>query len=348
MRSNLSTDPKKIAIFRALNLGDLLCAIPAVRALRARYPNANITLIGLPSMADLAQRFSKYFDSFASFPGVPGLPEQSFDPEAFVQFLQRERQEHYDLVLQMHGKGAITNSLVCMLGARRYAGYFDPGAFCPDATKFMPYPEGIPEVRRHLKLMQFLGIAPKGEAIEFPITPDECAQLDVLSARHGFGRQQYVCIHPGARDVRRWWAPDKFAQVADVLASRGNTVVFTGTADEHDGVQRVQEKMSRSSINLAGETDLGVLAALIGRARLLVSNDTGVSHLAAAMGTPSVVIFLTSDPARWAPLDRERHRIVHSDEPDDVGDVLFHVDRVLKAPFPDAMGYQNAQGPGVA
>lgn len=348
MGFNLSNDPEKIAVFRALNLGDLLCAIPAVRALRASYPHANITLIGLPPMADLARRFSKYFDSFVSFPGIPGLPEQAFDSDAFVEFLQRERQENYDLVMQMHGKGAITNCVACMLGARSYAGYFEPGAFCPDAMTFMPYPEGIPEVRRHLKLMQFLGIGPKGEAMEFPISPDEWAQLDVLSARYGFDRQQYVCIHPGARDVRRWWAPNKFAHVADTLASRGNTVVFTGTDEERDGVHRVQEKMSCPSINLAGETDLGVLAALVGRARLLVSNDTGVSHLAAALGTPSVVIFLASDPARWAPLDRERHCIVHSAEPDDVGDVLFHIDRMLNSPLSNAVGYQNAQGPGVA
>lgn len=332
MGADLHRDPEKIAVFRALNLGDLLCAIPAVRALRARYASAHITLIGLPAMAGLARRFASFFDAFASFPGMPGLPEQSFNPRAFADFVQRERRENYDLVVQMHGKGSITNSLVCMLGARGYAGYYEPGAFCPDASRFMPYPEGIPEVRRHLKLMQFLGIPPKGEALEFPVSGDEWSQLDSLAARHGFHGKQYVCIHPGARDVRRWWAPEKFARVADLLAARGNTVLFTGTADERDGVRRVQEKMTHRSVNLAGETELGVLGALVGRARLLVSNDTGVSHLAAAMGTPSVVIFLTSDPQRWAPLDRQRHLIVRSGKRDDVGHVLSHVERVLRTP----------------
>lgn len=329
MNSKISRDPENIAVFRALNLGDLLCAIPALRALRARYPDARITLIGLPAMAEFARRLSRYIDAFASFPGIPGLPEQPFDPRAFVDFLHRERQAEYDLLLQMHGKGAITNSLVCMLGARRYAGYFEPGAFCPDPAGFMPYPEAIPEVRRHLKFMEFLGIEPRGEALEFPVRNDEWTQLDDLSIRFGFGQGHYVCIHPGARDARRWWAPSKFARVADLLAGQGNTVIFTGTAVERGAVTRVQEKMTCPSINLAGETDLGVLGALIGRARLLVSNDTGVSHLAAAMGTPSVVIFLASDPIRWAPLDRQRHRIVRSGEQDDVNNVLYHIQRVL-------------------
>src|SRR5690606_34562089 len=68
--------------------------------------------------------------------------------------------------------------------------------------------------------------------------------------------------------------------------------------------------MRSPAVNASGETSLGVAAALLERAALLVTNDTGISHLAAALGTPSVVVFLASDPERWAPLDRERHRPV--------------------------------------
>lgn len=330
MQPDNRRDPQKIAIFRALNLGDFLCAIPAMRALRAHYPRAHITFIGLPAMAEVARRFPQYIDAFTSFPGVPGLPEQQYDARALRQFVNRERKEAYDLVLQMHGKGTISNPLVCMLGASNCAGYFEPKNFCPDPRTFMAYPEGIPEVRRHLKLMRFLGIAPKGEALEFPVSPAEWVKLDALADLHGINQANYVCVHPGARDVRRWWAPGKFTQVADMLAARGATVVFTGTKRERDAVSRIQEKMAHPSVNLAGETELGVLGALIGRSRLLVSNDTGVSHLAAAMGTPSVVIFLASDPARWAPLDRHRHRIVHSSAHNDLGDVLSQIEHVLE------------------
>lgn len=320
---------KKIAIFRALNLGDLLCAIPAIRALRAEFPAAHITLIGLPWMAEFAIRFSKYFDGFASFPGAPGLPEQPIDLDAFTHFLHRERAEDYDLVLQMHGKGSVTNTVVGMFAAHKIGGYYEPGEYCPDPDTFMPYPEGLPEIERHLELMRFLGIHAQGRGLEFPISEQELDAVCELRASFGFNEASYVCIHPGARDMRRWWAPRKFAQVADALAEKGHHIVFTGTKDEYAAVENVREKMDAPSVNLAGLTDLGVLGGLIAHASLLVSNDTGVSHVAAATGTPSVVIFLASDPDRWAPLDRDLHHVVMPGEAENVDDVVFRAQRAL-------------------
>lgn len=323
---------ERIAVFRALNLGDLLCAMPALRALRGTCPHAEITLIGLPWMAPLALRFSAYIDVFVSFPGMPGLPEQDCNADAFCRFIERESEEHFDLLLQMHGNGAIANPLVGLLGARRCAGFYERGAYCPDPETFMLYPEGIPEVRRHLRLMEFLGIGPRGEALEFPVFEQEWRALDTLAQRRGFDTRNHVCIHPGARDARRWWKAEKFAEVADALARAGHDVVFTGTDTERATIERVRACMRERSISLAGETDLGLLGALIGRARLLVSNDTGVSHVAAALGTPSVVIFLASDPDRWAPLDGELHRIVQGQGSVDVDAVLLHIEQALGAP----------------
>lgn len=320
---------QRIAIFRALNLGDLLCAIPAIRALRSAYPEAHINLIGLPWMADFARRFAHYFDGFVSFPGTAGLPEQVVDLDAFTQFLHRERAAEYDLVLQMHGKGSVTNPVIAMFADRGVAGYYEPGEYRPDEQTFMPYPEGLPEIERHLALMQFLGVPLKGRALEFPISEEESRDAEKMLAQQGVNDKPYVCIHPGARDIRRWWAPKKFAQVADALAEKGFSIVFTGTEQEQAAVERVREKMSSASLNLAGRTDLGVLGALIAHASLLVSNDTGVSHIAAATGTRSVVIFLASDPARWAPLNRDLHHVVAPHESENVDHVLVRAEHAL-------------------
>jgi ADP-heptose:LPS heptosyltransferase len=124
-----------------------------------------------------------------------------------------------------------------------------------------------------------------------------------------------VCIHPGAGQPARRWPAEQFAAVADALAGRGFRVVLTGTADEAGLTQAVAAKSARRPIDMAGRTSLGALGVLLSRARLVVCNDTGVSHLAAALRVPSVVIFTRTflsgpTPGRWAPLDRELHRVV--------------------------------------
>src|SRR3954469_19056852 len=91
---------KKIAVFRALQLGDMLCIIPAMRALRHAYPNAEIYLLGLPWAQAFTNRFDRYFDSFIHFSGYPGLPEQAFDSRTFAKLLPLIQQMEFDLVLQ--------------------------------------------------------------------------------------------------------------------------------------------------------------------------------------------------------------------------------------------------------
>jgi ADP-heptose:LPS heptosyltransferase len=100
--------------------------------------------------------------------------------------------------------------------------------------------------------------------------------------------------------------------VADALAQRGLQVLITGTHDEAEDAAAVVSAAQTPIINLVGRTSLGALAVLLSQARLLVSNDTGVSHLASALRVPSVIVFLASDPLRWAPQDRRLHRAVRS------------------------------------
>jgi ADP-heptose:LPS heptosyltransferase len=120
-------------------------------------------------------------------------------------------------------------------------------------------------------------------------------------------------VHPGARLPSRRWLPQRFAEVADRLAASGLKVVLTGSPAEAEIVHAVQRAMRMPSLDLSGRTELGALAALIAQARLVVSNDTGISHVAAAVATPSVIVSCGSDPQRWAPLDGERHQVVVAD-----------------------------------
>ena len=302
--------PDRVVVLRALHLGDLLCGVPAFRALRAALPHAEVTLIGLPWARSFAERFDRYLDGYLEFPGFPGLPEREPDVRRIVSFLDTAQTRRFDLALQMHGSGAQTNQFVALLGARMSAGYFPPGGWCPDPDRYLPYPSQLPEVRRHLSLLGFLGIPAAGEDLEFPLTAEDRASLERVDEAASVRNGAYVCVHPGARATDRRWAPERFAEIGDRLAARGLRVVVTGTAEEADVTAAVTRAMRAPAVDLAGRTDLGALAVLVSGARLVVCNDTGISHLAAALRVPSVVVFSASETARWAPLDRNRHRAV--------------------------------------
>jgi ADP-heptose:LPS heptosyltransferase len=301
---------QRIAVFRALpGLGDFLCITPALKALRVAYPQAQMTLIGLPANKGLVDRFPHLIDELIEFPGHSGLPEQSSDAERFAKFQREMRDRRFDLAIQMHGSGVVTNAIVQGLGAQTTAGFF--ATDCPDPNSFLQFQESESEVRRYLKLMEFLGIPAPQEALEFPLLTEDWQALQTVRETHRL-TQNYVCIHPGASVVDRRWAVENFAAVGDALADLDLQVVVTGSLSEVSLAESVIEKMRSPGLNLAGQTSLGTLAALLSQARLLICNDTGVSHLAAALQTPSVIVFSGSDPQRWAPLDQTRHRAIHT------------------------------------
>lgn len=296
----------KIAVFRALQLGDMLCAVPALRALHAEYPAARITLIGLPWARGFAARFRRYLHDFIEFPGFPGLPEQAPDAAALPGFLRACAAARFDLLVQMHGSGEITNPLAALMGARHTAGFYRAGGDCPDLERYVEWRDEEHEVLRYLRLMERLGVAPRGRALEFPLHPADWEEW----SRLGLSAGSYAVVHAGAQLPSRRWPAERFAQVADALAGQGLRVVLTGISAEAAIAENVRRRMKGPAQDLTGRTSLGGLAALVARARLVLANDTGISHIAAALGAPSVIVASGSDPRRWAPLERRLHRVL--------------------------------------
>jgi ADP-heptose:LPS heptosyltransferase len=301
-----------ILVLRALQLGDMLCAVPALRALRLAYPHAHVTLVGLPWAREFVARFSRYVDDFLEFPGYPGLPERECELHRVPDFLSAVQARRYDLALQMHGSGRLANSITALFGARRCAGYYEaPHGYCPDRERFFGWREDEHEILRYVRLMRELGMVACDTSLEFPIGAEDRTAWETLVAHLKLDASRYVCIHPGSQLTSRRWDAERFAEVGDGLAVDGYQVVVTGTAREQPVVRSVIEAMRHPAVDLCGVTTLGALAVLIAHARLLVSNDTGVSHIAAAVRTPSVIVCCGSDFRRWAPLDTSRHRVLH-------------------------------------
>ncbi len=296
----------RFVLVRALmGLGDFLCVTPALRSLRLAYPSAHIALVGVGSTRALVMRYSHLIDEFIPFPGFPGIPEVPLDVTRLPPFLAEMQARSFALAVQMHGNGSSTNAFTVLLGAKRTAGFHAAGAYCPDPSLYLPLDEEEHEVKRWLRLVAHLGAPAQGEDLEFPLSETDAAVL-ARAPEAAALREGYVVIHPGATDPARRWLPAHFAAVADHFAAEGRQVVLTGTADE---------------------------APIVAEVEAAITNDTGVSHLAAALRVPSIVIFLASNPRRWAPLDRRLHRVVGRDglQPDDVapGQVLREANLLL-------------------
>lgn len=302
------TPPQRIVVFRALQLGDMLCAVPALRALRHAWPDARISLIGLPWAREFVARYSAYLDEFIEFPGFPLFPERDADLAKLSVFLKAMQARQFNLAIQMHGDGRVSNSMVAAFGADQRAGFHHPTRRSPNPDTFIPWPEALSEVHTLLSLATHLGAPWCGDHLEFPIRLNERAEFCIL--QDAFAEQPYICIHPGARLETRRWRPERFARVADELAADGYAVVLTGTQSESELCAAVAAAMRTRPINLCGRTSLGTLACLVEQAALVVCNDTGMSHIAAALRTPSVVACCGADPTRWRPQDTERHRVL--------------------------------------
>jgi len=307
---------RRVALVRLrVGLGDLLCSVPALRALRRARPDVHVSLVTWPEMRPVVDRMSAYVDELLPFPGHPGIPERPPDLVGWPAFVAATAQRRFDLAVQCYGNTAAANVVTAALGARLIGG-FAPTGWQPsrDADLHLDYPVRLHEVERHLRLMQLLGVplGPDAGRMEFPIRPAEEAAHSALLVAHGLRPGRYVVVHPGASSPSRRWPARRFAAAADALAAEGLDVVLTGVRGEQEITAAAASAMTADPVDLTGRTSLGGLAALLRDAAVTISNDTGTAHLAAAVGGRSVVVFLTGEPWRWAH-PGDRHAAVRVD-----------------------------------
>ncbi len=267
-----------VLVLRALGVGDLLTAVPALRALREMFDEQRIVLAApepLRELVDLIEAVDRLHPT-------GGLGELKW------------RDEPPAVAVNLHGRGP--ESLRDLLAA-------DPSALIAHRNPAVPNVPGprwrpeLHEVDRWCRLLEEHGIAadPTDLALAPPPKPTP----------HGGA----VVVHPGAAAAARRWPADRFAHVARNLHEDGHRVLITGGPAETDLARSVAAAAGLAPRRvLAGRTRLDELAAVVAAARLVLSGDTGVAHLATAFGTPSVVLFGPTPPTLWGPPPgRRRH-----------------------------------------
>jgi ADP-heptose:LPS heptosyltransferase len=296
-----AVDPARIAIFQALNLGDLLCTTPALRALRRRYPRAEISVIGRAQSRELIERLPAV-DRFHPFPGFPGIAESPDISERSIVL-----PPPCDLAIQMHGPGDTSNGYVASLGAPWSVGYGRLGD--TRLTAVLNWVENEPEPLRWLRLVAAVGATADQLHLDMPTTTEERRTASALiGPANG---KPLIGLHVGASDPARRWPSASFAALADLLVSHLDArIVLTGAAADSELTAGMRRTMQSSATDLTGQTTLGEFAAVIAALDLLVTNDTAASHIAAATRTRSVVLFGPTRPERWAPLDLSLHHII--------------------------------------
>jgi ADP-heptose:LPS heptosyltransferase len=299
---------ERIAVLRANALGDYMFCIPALDALRAAYPEADIALLGCPWHARFLSDRPGPVDRVVVVPpsrGVREEPGRHDDAAELSGFFERMQAERFDLALQMHGGGRWSNPFLLRLGAGLTAGCRTEDAAPLDRS--IPYVYFQPEITRNLEIADLVGAGP------VTLTPTVAVtERDLAEAAGLLEPSPFAVLHPGAGTPRRRWPPERFAAVGDALAATGMRVVVTGTGGEWPIVAAVLREMRAPAVNGCDALSLGGLAGLLSRAEVVVSNDSGPLHLAAAVGARTVGIFWIGNVINAGPLTRARHRPVAS------------------------------------
>ena len=301
----------KILIIRVDGIGDLLNSTPAIALLRENYPSAEITVLARPLNA----------------PVLIGNPDvdrilifdrdgKHSDIRARLQFYRELRRERFQLVVAMQ-TAMWTHLLAFLSGAPYRLGRYQK-RFRTTLTHAWrgKYRKGeTHEVDRNLELVRLICEGAGKRELIFRLSPDETAAAEARLASLGISADAFLIgIHPGGSSFDKRWPEKQYAELAGRLARQYNaTILLLRGPEEVELVQNIQTAMQSDAITYAPETirDLG---ALLSCCDLVVCNDSGPMHIAAALDVPMVAIFGPTDHVAWHPLS-ENASIVRRDMP---------------------------------
>lgn len=302
---------KTLLITRTDRIGDLVLSTPVFEALRKKFPNARIYALVLPATRDIVAG-NPFIDEVLIY-DKRGKHKSMLSSFFFAQSLRRL---NIDCAIHLHPTNRV-HLLSWTAGIPIRIGYDAKTSYL--LTHRIPsrkHEGGRHESEYNFDLLKLLDI-PQPEIIQPLFTVDDVSekQLAGILEKHGLGQGEYIVLSPSASCRSKIWPAASFATLADRLWKKtGKHIVLVGSEGDRDIISRVADAMQSPMINLAGALSLKLLAALFKKATLLISNDSGPAHVAAALDIPVVSLFGRNDsglaPSRWRPLGK-KSRYLH-------------------------------------
>ena len=306
---------RSVLVIKLCCLGDGLLAVPAIRALKAHFAQARLTVL-CTRRNDAVFESLPYVDELVRLEvtGIGGLQELLWTgPRDLWRVIRRIRARHPDVAVDLDLYYRITPVLAFLAGAPVRAG-FDTASQRRGTllTHKVARERNRHELECFLHVVAAIGVQPVGTDLEFGIRPEHEERARRLLDEVGLDGARILALFPGSS--RNWpvkqWPAERFAEVADRLARQhGLRPLILGAPYEKHIAEQVAAHMTTPAAVAAGRTDVKALAAVLKRCTLLVSNDTGPMHLAAAVGLPVVGIFGMTNERKWRPWG-EQHEVV--------------------------------------
>jgi lipopolysaccharide heptosyltransferase II len=298
-------DYRRILLIKPSSLGDIVHAMPTLGALRRAHPSAKVTWLVKRQWSGLVERIDGVDRVWAVDPGLKGWLAQ-------VPALRAER---FDVAVDLQGlfRSAIMG---WMSGAPHRVGFANAREGSPWwYTQRVPVPTvEMHAVDRYRLIATAMGAVDPGPVeFRFRIPQADHDQVDQLLREAGVTPGGgWVAMNVSARWPTKRWPSNAFAVLADRLVEAGfGPVLFMGGPDERGDVAAVREHMKTSSFDLSGALPVGLLPSFLSKAALLITNDSGPMHVAAAVGTPVVAMFGPTSPVRTGPYGRAHSVLTH-------------------------------------
>ncbi|OBG27756.1 glycosyltransferase family 9 protein [Mycobacterium sp. 852002-51057_SCH5723018] len=308
-------DVERIVVLRGGGLGDLLSALPAIEALKAAYADAEIVVLCAPNNAALLTGRPSPIDRAVGLPyarGVHGPNDGPGEAMPLNAFRRLVADRPIDLGVQLHGGGRWSNPFLLGLKPRWTVGTRTLDA--SPLTRWLPYRPYQHEVMRWLEVAGLAGAPVASVTPRIEVTDADLAKSQSVLPE---SEMPTVNLHPGARDPRRRWPPEHFAALAERCIDEGRRVALIGTRAERRLLRDIAAKVSvlggaDGRLLLLDAMDMPTLAGVLARSDVLVGNDSGIRHLAQAVGTATVGIYWVGNASHAGPLGRARHRMFMS------------------------------------